>query len=118
MPMSEVFDKQALMERVDNDLEFLEETISMLDEDSPGLLRQIQEAAVRSDAAALVAPAHTLKGMLANFCAAPAETAAREVEMMGRENRMADVESAVATLETESARLRNALHGFLEAAKR
>ena len=116
--MSDAFDARSLMERVDNDWEFLEETISMLDEDSPDLLRQIQEAAARVDAAALVAPAHALKGMLANFCAVPAETAAREVEMMGRENRMADVESAVATLETESERLRNALHGFLEAARR
>ena len=116
--MSEVFDEKALMERIDGDLEFLEETISMLDEDSPDLLRQVQEAAVQGDADAAVGPAHTLKGMLANFCATSAETAAREVEMMGREHRMVNIESAVAALQRETERLRDALHGFLEAAKR
>lgn len=116
--MSEVFDEQALMDRVDGDLEFLEETISMLDEDSPDLLCQIQEAAAQVDADAVVGPAHTLKGMLANFCASSAETAAREVEMMGREHRMINIESAVTTLQRETERLRDALNRFLEAAKR
>jgi len=106
------------MERVDGDLEFLEETVEMLDEDCPDLLRQIQEAAARVDAEGLVGPAHTLKGMLANFCATAAETAARDVEMMGRENRMVDVEAAVTALENETRGLRDALHEFLEAAQR
>jgi HPt (histidine-containing phosphotransfer) domain-containing protein len=116
--MSEVFDERALMDRIDGDLEFLEETISMLDEDSPDLLRQIQEAAAQVDADAVVGPAHTLKGMLANFCAKSAETAAREVEMMGREHRMINIESAVATLQKETKKLTEALHSFLEDAKR
>ena len=116
--MSEVFDERALMERVDDDIEFLEETISMLDEDSPDLLRQIQEAAAQVDADAVVGPAHTLKGMLANFCATSAETAACEVEMMGREHCMINIESAVAALQRETERLRDALRRFLEAAKR
>jgi HPt (histidine-containing phosphotransfer) domain-containing protein len=102
------------MQRVDNDLEFLEETISMLNEDSPGLLRQIQDAAARGDADAIVGPAHTLKGMLANFCAARAETAARDVEIVGRENRMTNVDATVTALERETERLRDALHEFLE----
>jgi HPt (histidine-containing phosphotransfer) domain-containing protein len=116
--MSEAFDEEALMERVDNDLEFLEETVSMLDDDWPNLLRQIQEAAIRSDTSAIIEPAHTLKGMLSNFCATPAEIAAREVEMMGRENRMINVEAAITLLESEVNNLRNALREFLEAAKR
>ena len=116
--MAEAFDERALMERVDGDLEFLEETVAMLDEDGPDLLRQVGDAAGRADAEALVGPAHTLKGMLANFCAAPAESAARAVEMMGRENRMANVAEAVTVLENETKRLGESLHGFLEAAKR
>ena len=116
--MSEAFDERALMERVDGGIEFLEETIAMLDEDSPDLLRQIQEAAARADAEGIVGPAHTLKGMLANCCATAAETAARAVEMMGREDRMVNVDEAVTALHGETDRLRDALHGFLEAAKR
>ncbi len=39
-----MFDEQALMDRVDGDLEFLDETIAMLDEDCPSLLDQIEAA--------------------------------------------------------------------------
>jgi len=108
--MSDAFDEKALMDHVDGDREFLEETVAMLDEDSPGLLEQIRAAAVSRDAAALVKPAHALKGMVANFCAEPAASAAREVEMMGREERLADVNAAVDKLEREMQRLREALH--------
>ena len=52
--MSETFDKNSLMDRVDGDTEFLEETIAMLDEDSPALLGQIQTAAAAGDAENLV----------------------------------------------------------------
>ena len=111
--MPDAFDETALMDRVDDDVEFLEETITMLDQDGPALLEQIQAAAKARDAAALVKPAHALKGMLANFCAEPAEVAARELEMMGREERLADVDAAVVRAEDETARLTEALHQFL-----
>jgi HPt (histidine-containing phosphotransfer) domain-containing protein len=111
--MFAAFDENALMDRVDGDVEFLEETIAMLDEDSPALLEQIRAAANARDAAALVKPAHALKGMLANFCAEPAETAVRALETMGREERLTDVDVAVARVEDETVRLTKALHQFL-----
>lgn len=113
--MSGAVDEDALMNRVDGDLEFLEETIAMLDEDSPTLLEEIHAAIRSRDAAALVKPAHALKGMLANFCAAPAEAAARELEMMGREGRLADVAAAADRVQRETEQLQAALHEFLRA---
>ena len=101
------------MERVDDDLEFLAETIAMLDEDGPDLLEQIRSAVASRDAAALVGPAHTLKGMLANFCAPAAEEAARDLEMMGREARLSDVDVAVEKVERETNLLRESLQAFL-----
>ena len=59
-----------------DNMEFLEETIEMLDEDAPELLSKIHEAAAAGNAEAIVSPAHTLKGMLSNFCADKAEQAA------------------------------------------
>ncbi len=115
--MSEPFNEEALMDRVDGDIEFLEETIAMLHEDCPDLLSRIEAAAASGDADALVKPAHALKGMLANFCAEPAEAAARELEMMGREQRLSDVASAVETLQKETQRLRNALDSYVQALK-
>ena len=111
--MTDVIDEKALVDQVDGDLEFLEETVVMLDEDSPRLVEQVRAAVVSRDAAALVKPAHMLKGMFSNFCAEPAEAAARELEAMGREERMNDVEAAADRLEHETARLKEALHLFL-----
>jgi HPt (histidine-containing phosphotransfer) domain-containing protein len=111
--VSSAFDQDELMERIDDDVEFLEETITMLDEDGPEMLDQIRAAAGAKDAAALVTPAHALKGMLANFCATSAEAAARDLEVMGREARLEGVDDAVARLEQETDRLSQALHEFL-----
>ena len=112
--MTEPFDKQALLEDIDGDFEFLEETLAMLDEDSGQLLDQVRTAAVAGDAAALVGPAHTLKGMVGNFCATRAQAAAREIEFMGREERLEAVGTAVENLVREVEQLRVSLHAFLE----
>ncbi len=111
--MPDAFDENALMERVDGDVEFLEETIAMLDEDSPALLGEIIAAAGSGNAEALIGPAHALKGMLANFCAEPAEAAARALETMGREGRLTDVVRAVDRVRSETERLRTDLRKFL-----
>ena len=111
--MSDVFDANALMDRVDGDIEFLEETIAMLNEDSPALLEQIQAAASAGDAAALVRSAHGLKGMLGNFCTEQVETTARELELRGREGRLSDIDADIVRVKDETARLIEALHQFL-----
>jgi HPt (histidine-containing phosphotransfer) domain-containing protein len=113
--MSEPFDAEALMDRVDGDVEFLEETVAMLDEDGPALLEEIEAAAAAGDAAALVKPAHALKGMLSNFCAEPSEAAARELEAMGREARLENVDTAVDRVLQETKRLQEALRDFVKA---
>ena len=115
--MPDEFDESALMDRVDQDLEFLEETVEMLEEDAPTLLDAIHQAATARDAEALVKPAHALKGMLANFCAGPAEAAARELEVRGREHRLDDVDAAVQVLQGRTEQLRTALQAFVQAHK-
>jgi HPt (histidine-containing phosphotransfer) domain-containing protein len=101
------------MDRVDDDIEFLGETVTMLDDDVPALLENIRVAAAERNAAALAKTAHTLKSMLGNFCASAAEEAARDLERMGRESRLDNVDVAVETLEYQTERLREALHLFL-----
>ncbi len=113
--MSAAFDEEALMDRVDGDIEFLEETVAMLDEDIPALLEAIRAAVRSSDASALVKAAHALKGMLANFCAEPAEAAARQLETMAREEQLADVAGPAERVRRETEQLRAALHDFLKA---
>lgn len=113
--MQPAFDHDELMERIDGDIEFLEESIEMLEEDADPLLVQIREATATRDANALVTPAHTLKGMLSNFCAEAAERAALELEMRGRENRLEDVDTLVDSLDEETSRLRAELKTFVGA---
>ena len=113
--MSQPFDHVELMDRLDGDLEFLEESLEILDEDSAPLLEAIRAAVTAGDAAALVTSAHTLKGMLSNFCGEAAEEAARDLEARGRERRLDGADAVVMTLEEETARLRTALQSFLEA---
>ncbi len=113
--MSDVLDEAELMDSVDGDIEFLEETVTMLDEDGPDLLAQIHAAVSARDAAALVTPAHALKGMVANFCAPLAEAAARELERIGREEQLDVVDAAAERAKHETDRLRVALHEFLKA---
>ena len=113
--MPPAFDHDELMERIDGDLEFLVETIEMLEEDADPLLDQIRKAATARDASSLVMPAHTLKGMLSNFCAEAAERAAYELEMLGREDRLDDVDALADSLDQETTRLRAELHTFVGA---
>ena len=111
------FDQQALLERVDGDIEFLAETVQMLTEDCLPLIQQIKEAAASRDANALEKSAHTLKGMFANFCAEPAVAIARELETKAREDKLADIDSSVQLLQTETELLQTALKNFLLAKK-
>ncbi len=116
--MPEPFNRDDLIESIDDDVEFLEETIEMLDEDSSALLEACRTAAAAGDAEALVKPAHALKGMVGNFCAEPAQEAARVVEFMGRENNLGEASAAVETLSQKITELKTALHAFLEELKR
>ncbi len=116
--MDSPFDEQGLLDRVDGDVEFLQETIDMLEEDVPPLLEQLGQATASRNAEDLVTSAHAIKDMLANFCAEPAETAARTVETLSRTNQLAEIEAAVDALRRETDRLREALQAFLRTRKR
>jgi len=110
-----VFDQADLMDRVDDDLEFLEETVAMLEEDSPALLQAVRDATEARDADALASSAHALKGMLANFCAPAAVAAALALETMGRQQQLAESLTAMQQVETEVPRLLDALRRFVKA---
>ena len=71
--MPRVFDGAELLERVDNDWEFLGDTVRMLEADGPALLEEIRRSADAGDAASAGRAAHTLKGMISNFCAPDAQ---------------------------------------------
>ena len=51
--MSRTFDENQLLERVDNDWDFLAETVQMLEGDGPPLVQELRQAAGSGDAPAV-----------------------------------------------------------------
>ena len=98
--MPRAFDENELLERVDNDWDFLAETVEMLAKDGRTLMAEIRVAAASGDAAAAGRAAHTLKGMISNFCSPDAHAAALEVEQLGKRGDLSDAGPATERLET------------------
>ena len=113
--MARTFDEAALWERVDGDAEFLAETVEMLSSDGRDLIAQLRQAVAADDAAALGRVAHTLKGMLSNFCADEAEQGALAVELLGKNGDVAAAPGPVGRLEQDVESLINELQQFLSA---
>ena len=111
--MTDVFNKQELLDELDGDRDFLEESIEMLDSDGPDLLKQLRDAFQLGDAEAVRNLAHTLKSMVGNFCAPPAFEAALEVERLGSKGDLAGCSQRLELLDREVGRLQAALRDFL-----
>jgi two-component system sensor histidine kinase/response regulator len=112
--MTDVIDKQELLEELDGDREFLEESVDMLRSDAPPLLEQIRDALQRGDCEAVSSSAHTLKSMVGNFCAQPAFDAALKVETIGRSGDLEQCSQPLESLQAEVGRLQKALRELLD----
>jgi two-component system, sensor histidine kinase and response regulator len=93
--MAETFDKEELLDRVDSDLEFLAETIQMLQCDGPSVMQEIRDALASGDATSLGRAAHALKGIVSNFCSPQTQAIALEVEQMGKSGDLSAAPEAV-----------------------
>lgn len=113
--MPRMFDEGALLERVDNDMAFLAETVEMLAADGASIVSEIRAALAAGDAAAVGRHAHALKGMISNFCAAETQQAALEVEKIGKSGDLTRGAELLATLEGKVADLTGELNAFIKA---
>ena len=97
--MAQLFDEAELMERVDDDVEFLADTVQMLETDGRALMVELKTALASDNAPAIGRTAHTLKGMISNFCSPEVQTLALDVEMAGKAGDGAGATAASAKLE-------------------
>ena len=111
--MSPVFDEKELLDRIDHDWEFLAETVQMLSTDGRALMAEVRRASDAGDAAALGRAAHTLKGMISNFCSPTTQASASAVEKMGKDGDLSSSPGAVTVLETDLNALIVALNDFV-----
>ena len=82
--MAKTFNENELLDRVDNDLEFLAETVQILQCDGQCAMDQIREAIAAGDAPSVGRAAHALKGIVSNFCSPQTQASALAVEQMGK----------------------------------
>jgi two-component system, sensor histidine kinase and response regulator len=108
-PPEPVFDRNAVLARVEGDRELLRELVTLFLDESPGLLSEIQQSIARRDGKALERAAHTLKGSVGNFGAKRSYDVALKLEMMGRAADFTNAQEAFAQLQEEIVGLDNAL---------
>jgi len=109
-----LFDEKELLDRVDNDWDFLADTVQMLETDGRALMDEVRAAAAAAgDAAALGRAGHAIKGMISNFCSPAAHAAAAEVERIGKGGDLAAAPAAVDALGARLEELISDLTGFL-----
>ena len=112
--MPQTFNETELLERVDNDREFLAETVDMLQTDGRALMADIDRAIAANDAPAVGRAAHALKGMISNFCAEAAQQSAFEVERLGKSGDLATAPAAAKSLAQNLQSLVAELQSFLQ----
>jgi HPt (histidine-containing phosphotransfer) domain-containing protein len=108
----ELLDRDAILERVGGDVEFLQELAGIFAEDSPRLLQEIRAAITAGDPHGLEYAAHTLKGSIANFGAESARETAFRLEMLGRNGNLAPATEICSVLEREVAQFTEALNSL------
>jgi CheY-like chemotaxis protein len=108
-----VLDREALLESVEGDLEFLHNLVKRFLDYSPNLLLRIDEAYSERDGRTLEDAAHTLKGAVGSFRAARSFEAASRLEKIASEGNFPEVPEAIAKLKQELERLKPELNGLL-----
>ena len=98
------------MQQVDGSLEMLHDLIALFQQECPKLMEEIHQAIANGDAQRLQRAAHTLKGSIGIFAAAPAFEAAKRLESLGRGGDLSGAAAAQAALDHEIERLMPALH--------
>jgi HPt (histidine-containing phosphotransfer) domain-containing protein len=98
-----------LLDLAGGDLDFVDEIADTYREDTPVQLEAIATAVEAGDAAALVAPAHTLKSSSASVGAMRVAALAQELEALARSGEVPDGTSRLDALRREYGRVEAAL---------
>jgi len=105
-------DEASLLAHVGGDAHLAREIVQIYLANVPGWLEAIRRAVTAADAAGLARTTHTLHGALSNLAAPAATDAARALETAGRSGDLSDASEALRRLETELARLQDALRAL------
>jgi two-component system, sensor histidine kinase and response regulator len=107
-----VFDPTEVLARLDGDGELLRKMIGLYFAQAQKLLPEIRGAGERGDGKTLERAAHKLKGSMGSFGAERAAETALRLELMGRNEDFVQTAEALANLDFEATRLREAMTTF------
>lgn len=79
--------------------DFIDELINTFLEDAPQLMAQLHSARAANDAESFRRAAHSLKSNAASFGANDLSALAKELEMLGRENKLSEVGAKLKAVE-------------------
>jgi HPt (histidine-containing phosphotransfer) domain-containing protein len=112
-PPLAIFDREAVLDLVDGEVELLQELAEMFLEDLPGQIELIQNALATSDAAAVQSVTHQLKSSVGNLGGRAAQEVVRELEDASRENNLVDANEQFEICQRELKQFQTALSEFL-----
>jgi len=108
-PPTPVVSRDELLQRVDGDMELLEELVDLFLEDLPDRLQGLREALDQDDVPQVHELAHSIKGSVSCFAAAAAFEAASQLTDLARSGTRNGLKEAIDILEQEMTRLQPAL---------
>ncbi len=109
-----VFDEDAVMSRVENDLELLRELVEIFIEEHGTQISELEGALAAGDAYGVNRKAHSIKSALGNLGGMLAHAAAFELEKAGKEERLEQGPLLLQKLKEEIAEFLSNAAAFLE----
>ena len=98
-PARIIFDHKSALRRFNGDRELLQELGELFCDSASQLMEAIRDAIHKQDTLRLRQAAHRLKGEVSNFGADAVVEAALRLEIIGRDENLADAEAGYATLQ-------------------
>ncbi len=111
---ADIIDREAILERVDNDVDLLKEIVDLFLVDSSALLDKVETAIAQNDGKTLTQVAHRLKGSVGSFSAPKAFELALSLETMGKAGTLTGAEEVYSALKRTIAELKTALLKFVQ----
>jgi|YelNatPaOPRAMG01_1025707.scaffolds.fasta_scaffold07545_5 two-component system sensor histidine kinase/response regulator len=107
--MTDIFDRQALLERVEGNEELLEELVHIFLDYTPRQLQKLRQALEVGDASGLQGQAHSLKGAAASISAEAVRQVAGQLEISGKNRDLEEAQLLLEALIQEFARFQEVL---------
>lgn len=114
MALPPLLDRDELLHRIGNDVDFLSSLAELFREDCPRHLRELDLAVAANDLERLRNTAHSLKGSSGNIGGKRAAEAALRLELVASAGELKDVHQPIHELKTEIKQLQLALDTLIE----